>query len=337
MKILNNISNMKFHEMEVDNSIYTLLHLNENSIVAYKNGNNSNNEILLDLLENKAYATALLYLNENYELEVGKFKDIFKNNKITVNQYFKECEKLLNKNIKIVEESGIPLTNIKGYKIFETDRGILRGNGNKKIFESFSDSIDLNDITLEYLRTREFDSVIDGMSKCPECKYIFDTDENTVERDVDGVEPYSTFDEPYNERRVTYTVEYTTCPNCHYEAETDDFPSAWVDDIQDAPNAEELVPGISNLSETQDTATIEEDGTQCSDIAPKVDQDLGLTKTNKKYSDLLISDLDTNANNLINKGFLKNSKGQYQRGNYILVKEGNTYLAINKNKLKEDF
>lgn len=78
------------------------------------------------------------------------------------------------------------------------------------------------------------------------------------------------------------------------------------------------------------------EGTQCTDIAPKVDQNLNKKTTGKKkYYDILLSDINESLD-IVSKGFLRNSKGQYQRGNYILVKEGENYIAIHKNKLKED-
>ena len=188
---------------------------------------------------------------------------------------------------------------------------ILRGNGKKKIRESFNErgEIELEDITLDYLKNRKYDAEIIGMSKCPKCNYIFDNDINTFDRD-DG--------------------EYMECPNCSHIRKKDDFPWAWVDDLYDAPNANDLVPGIKELDEDVEGG----EGTQTTDIAPKLDQDLGLTdaKPKKKYYDILLSDMNESLN-ILNKGFLKNEKGQYQRGNYILVKEGDKYLAIHKDKL----
>ena len=76
------------------------------------------------------------------------------------------------------------------------------------------------------------------------------------------------------------------------------------------------------------------EGTQTTDIAPKVDQkdDVTPAKPKKKHYDILLSDINESLN-ILNRGFLKNSEGQYQRGNYILVKEGEQYLAVHKNKL----
>ena len=179
-------------------------------------------------------------------------------------------------------------------------------------------------MTPEVANNMKYEAEIIGMSCCPECKNIFDTEDNTTEIEEDGVEPYSTLDEPYNERKVTYSVRKTTCPYCEHIEDAEDFSTAWVTDLYDAPNGNELVPGIKSL---------EEDGTQCSDIAPKVDQNMGINKPNKKYYDILISDINESEDPIINKGFFKNSKGQYERNGFILVKEGEKYLAIRKDKL----
>jgi hypothetical protein len=211
------------------NESYIDLQIN-NYNLKYLTTDTSDNYILQDLIENKAYATTLLYLNENYKLDLSKNNYLVNNTNI--NLFYEDCEELLNTNITIVEEAGIPLTNINGYNIYEGSGYILRGNNKKKIKESFEEEID-------------------------------DTQEDISEE--------------------------------------------------------------------------ESEGTQCSDIAPKVDQDLNKpTTSKKKYYDILLSDVNENVFNFINKGFTKNTKGQYQRGNYILIKEGQKYIAIHKDKLKED-
>ena len=225
MDFLKNIKSFNYENVLLKENDYTLINI-DNNIISYKNTEKSNNDILSDLLECKAFATALLYLNENYVLEIGKFKDIFTESEITVEDYYSKCNNLLNENIQIADEIGIPLTEINGYKIFEGAGYILRGNGNKKIKESFKEEIPVEETELE------------------------------------------------------------------------------------------------------------EEGTQTSDIAPKVDQNMNknVTTSKKKHYDILLSGLDEGLN-ILNKGFLRNSKGQYQRGNYILVKEGEKYLAIHKDKL----
>ena len=239
MKVIQKIVNPHLFTVKTDESDksyeYVLLSINENQVLTYRNDNKLDINIIKDLLENHGYATTLLYLNENYVLCLD-------NDNITndnIHDFYEDCNELLNSNIVIVEEAGIPLTNIKGYPIFEGQGYILRGSGKKKIKESFITS---------------------------ECETLNDEAE---------------------------------------DEEADEIP-------------------------------VNEDGTQVSDIAPKVDQDMNKRATNskKKSYDIL---LDINENEgLINKGFLKNSNGQYQRGDYILVKEGNVYSAINKKKLNEN-
>jgi len=305
--------------------------INEAYEVKYRLLENSEEkiDIVHDLVESKAYATMFLYLNENFNLIVENEKD--------AKLFFEGWETLLYTNIRIVEEIGKPLTEISGYPIFESDRGILRGAGKKKILESFEEKgeIELENIDLEYLKNRKYDATIIGMSKCPSCGNIFDREANTFDEEVEDSIPYATLDNPYNERKVTYTDTKVKCPYCGDTDNEEDFPFAWVDDLYDAPNAEELVPGI-NSSDLEEA----EEGTQCSDIAPKMDQDLGITKANpdeeKRHFDILLGDYNNSLDESVCfKGFLKNAEGQYQRGNYILVKENEKYIAIHKDKLKE--
>lgn len=246
---------------------YTTITINESLSVKYKNTADSNNDILSDLLESKAYATALLYLNENYAL--------VKENDLDIDKYLKECEDLLYKNIKIVDEVGIPLTNIKGYKIYETENGILRGNGRRKIFESFDTSI------VDWVNNNGYDK-----------------DNNKCNNEADAIEFITNLDD-------------------------------------NDPRKKEARSKFKDYSFNKE---IDEDGTQTADIASKVDQgETTPAKPKKKYYDLLLSDINEDIdNNICNKGFMKNLQGQYQRGNYILVKEGDKYFAVNKNRLKEE-
>lgn len=331
MKVLPKITKMNCSRLAQLTENYTIVNFNNSSDIAlaYQESENFSFDTLTDLLECNAYATALLYLNENCILS-DKYGNLLKESNIE--DFYNDCEELLTKNIKIVEEAGILLTNINGYKIFEGEGYILRGNGKKKIRESFNErgEIDLADITLDYLKNRKYDAQIIGMVKCPNCGNIFDREENTYEEEKTDVEPYSTIDEPYNEKTITYTDKMIKCPYCGDSDNEEDYAWAWVDDLYDAPNAEELVPGIHGLNE-------DAEGTQCADIAPKLDQKSGVTdakpKKEKKYYDILLSGLDEHEDLKVNKGFIKNLDGYYQRGNYILVKEGDKYLAVHKDKV----
>jgi len=278
MKVIQKIVNPHLFTVKTNESDksyeYVLLSINENQVLTYRNDNKLDINIIKDLLENHGYATTLLYLNENYALCLDN-DSITKDN---IHDFYEDCNELLNSNIVIVEEAGIPLTEINGYKIFEGAGYILRGNGKKKIKESFEED-SYEDKALRY------------------------------------AEKYGITDYKVDGNTMTYH-------EFHKDSVHDKKPTKYEYKVNlDTMKSENGVP-------------VNEDGTQASDIAPKVDQDMNKRATNfkkKKSYDIL---LDINENEgLINKGFLKNSKGQYQRGDYILVKEGNVYSAIHKNKL----
>ena len=82
----------------------------------------------------------------------------------------------------------------------------------------------------------------------------------------------------------------------------------------------------------------EAEGTQSSDIAPKVDQDLGnkCIETNKTKK--LFTKESYNFNVDFNhkfKGFILSENGTYERGDFILINENNKVKAIHKRKLNE--
>ena len=122
-----------------------------------------------------------------------------------------------------------------------------------------SKKLSLGDLTLDYLRNADVCEYIEDTVVCPECGALFDPSMCT-EYDVTeyGVEPYSTFDEPYNERTVKYTVNKTTCPYCDYEADEDEFAEADTDDLISAPNAKEYVPDIDKLDDDLEESKKEE-------------------------------------------------------------------------------
>lgn len=263
MKLLPNAINLKIENKDSD----ITLRINENFIVSYKTSNTVDLDTLSDLLECKAYATALLYLNENATINLTDKTSL---NKSNIKSFYEDCEELLSTNIEIVEEVGIPLCDINGYKIFEGAGYILRGNGIKKIKESFDD-LDL----FPAIKKMVLEKINNGENK------------NDIEDFINGQ------------------------------------VSAYSIDKEEAKELKSLIPNKVN----------EEEGTQTTDIAPKVDQELGKKKEKKKYYDILLSNI-TEGVEILNKGFLKNSNGQYQRGNYILVKEGDSYLAIHKDKIR---
>lgn len=315
MKVLPKIKTL-FIEKEDSNNLK--VNINESAVVRYKLSDNYEDklDIAQDLVENRAFGTLFLFLNENFKV-ITNIPSLIPPE--SIENFYKDCDRLLNENINIVEELGKPLTEIDGYPIFESERGVLRGSGKKKIKEYFKEfeEIDLKDLTLDFVKNHEYETIIKGMCMCPKCGLVFNKEENTIEVQESDVE----------------------CPNCHTRKAEEDFPDAWVSDLPDASNAEELVPGISKLDEDADGAA---EGTQTSDIAGKTDYDFNITtptnlEKKKKHYDILLGNYNRNEidESVSFKGFLKNSKGQYQRGNYVLVKEGDKYLAVHKDKLDE--
>lgn len=357
MNILPKISSVDVFTIKENDNNYTYINLNKSDWITFKNTDKSDNNILQDLVENKAFATMLLYLNENYILQIGITNDIFKKSNGSINDYLKECEDLLYKNTKIVEEVGIPLCNINGYKIFEGAGYILRGNGKKKIKESFKEGVNWEEETLDLFpaikaevikminnNTNKWDifDFIDGQVRA----YSISKEEGNELKNLindDLQEDTETFSENgLSEKILNIIKRHWKMGDAKINAINSIYyliHKGWEDELifsqdeKDLKKAEELYDKylniyLDNLKEAE--------GTQTTDIAPKTDQDMNKRTTNKKkYYDILLSDFSESDNmNIINKGFLKNSEGQYQRGNYILVKEGETYLAIHKNKLK---
>ena len=301
MKVLPKILNIKFSRLKALDETYTIINFNDNKEIAisYKETPKSDFNILSDLLECNAYATALLYLNENYILS-DKYGYILKEHK--VEDYYSDCNDLLNENIEIVEEAGIPLIDIDGYQIFEGAGYILRGNGKKKIKESFNTlneelDQDLKDAMREFMEDA-YNGVLSKYGFGLRQPYISDAWLNSIYTNV-------------RKNSLVVPDKIKSQMQDYYKELYDEYNS-------------------------KDDKPLEEDGTQTSDIASKVDQDMNkeVTTSKKKHYDILLSGLDEGLE-ILNKGFLKNSKGQYQRGNYILVKEGDKYLAIHKDKLKE--
>lgn len=256
-----------------------MLTINESFNVNYIKTDISNDDIIQDLVEGKAYATSLLYLNESYKLNLDK-SDIAEDK---VSDFYNDCSELLSTHTMIVEEKGIPLVSINGYNIYESDIGILRGNGKKKLKESFDD---------ENAYYRYWDEQIDELLK------LNPTDDQLAKL-VDEM----AFDD--NITHSQYTELYNKIQN-------------WIVDTSPLKN--------------------ESEGTQVGDIAPKVDQDMNgkPKKDDKKYYDILLSGLDESMDSILNKGFVKNIQGQYERDGYILIKENDKFIAVRKEKIIKD-
>ena len=76
----------------------------------------------------------------------------------------------------------------------------------------------------------------------------------------------------------------------------------------------------------------EVEGTQCSDIAEKKDQEVGSLQKPKKVKHI-VEALNVPKNHGF-KGFRLNEKGMYTRGNYVLINEDGSIRAVNKSLLE---
>ena len=135
MKILNGLHCMKVTPIKLEEGTFLNVELNESQFVNYK-VSNEDIDIVNEMVDLGGYASALLYLNENCSIYPDKFTDIFESEQ-SVLDYYSDCAELLNMNKKTVSEMGRPLCSIKGYNIYESEKGLLRGNGSVKILENF--------------------------------------------------------------------------------------------------------------------------------------------------------------------------------------------------------
>ena len=78
----------------------------------------------------------------------------------------------------------------------------------------------------------------------------------------------------------------------------------------------------------------EVEGTQCSDIAEKKDQEVGSLQKPKKSIKHFTEMFNVPKNHGF-RGFRLNEQGHYVRGKYILINEDGSIKAVNKNKLNE--
>ncbi len=273
---------------------------------------NAEPEILKDLVEKYAYASALLYFVENFEIKNLNEKDLLE-----------DINTLLHRRCKVVNEKAPLLTKIGSYPIYEGTDYILRGEGANKLRESFNlkEDINIDDIDLDYIKNHKYDEVIKDHLVCPKCKNVFDDMSLIVDYDEEG----NTID--------------NTCPYCNFSSKNEDtFSDAWVQDLEDAPNADEMVPGIRQYIDSLEEEA--EAGTQAADIASKVDYTFQSEPTGAKmlkYEAVEIKELDESTHLNLN-GFIKDVDGLYKRGNYILVKESATgkLKVIHKSKLNEE-
>lgn len=80
----------------------------------------------------------------------------------------------------------------------------------------------------------------------------------------------------------------------------------------------------------------EVEGTQCSDIAEKKDQEVGSLQKPKKPIKHFTEMFNVPKNHGF-RGFRLNEKGMYTRGNYVLINEDGSIKAVNKKLLEDNY
>ena len=278
--------------------------------------------------------------------------------------------------------------------LYESDLGILRGNGEKKLKESFfTESLEESDTGLEVevqeaIKQFIIDSFTDDtykhygfglrkpytsdgwmfsiykdttgnmpsyetlskMKKYYESIYEDVIKENNLKESDSGInledlawdlvnfgEDFDTYDfkDNYNDKEEAFEE---TMKSLNSRSQIKDIITIIKNAIEDTPDQdhereESLIARLEQIIPTLNEER--ECGTQVGDIAPKVDQNMN-SKTKKKenkYYDILLSGIDESMDSILNKGFMKNIHGQYERDGYILIKENNKFIAIKKEKV----
>lgn len=106
--------------------------------------------------------------------------------------------------------------------------------------------VPIDEITPKELVTMQYSKPTDCL-KCPKCHSIIDKESET-EWGVDS-EDYEEMDYEDYEDLTEDGVNKITCPNCNYTNYANKFPTLWTEDIIEAPNCEEYVPGITRAYE----------------------------------------------------------------------------------------
>lgn len=109
--------------------------------------------------------------------------------------------------------------------------------------------VPIDEITPEELVTMKYTKETDCV-QCPRCHYIIDDDLvqewGVDEADYDEMD-YDDYDDLTDEG-----VNKITCPNCRHTNYANKFKIVWTDDIIDAPNCEDIVPGIKKAYDELD-------------------------------------------------------------------------------------
>ena len=322
------------------------------SVVEYEDISDDSREILESLISKGAYGSALLTLNKFYNVKSINESDYTQEEYL---QYLGECNKMMEECVVETEARNFrPLINLNGLEIMESSDHIARGKGNKLLIEDFrmSEAVE-QDYNSYYNFGHEDD---EDTLFCSQCGNPVSSDNCYVEDETD---PYSDvycwrcYEDMCNQGLIMtesndgYTgnsrADEIVFEFSQTERDTETFTKALneisrmeFDSQIDKDKYDECIKKIQDLfvhkDKSVDDLKEEAEGTQCSDIAEKKDQDVGRLQKPKKVKHI-VEALSVPRNHGF-KGFRLNEKGMYTRGNYVLINEDGSIRAVNKSLLE---
>ena len=295
-------------------------------------------ELIESLISKGAYASTLLYLNskclvENINGEILT-KDSYSN-------YLQECKDLLKENVYETTASGFrQLCNINGLEVLENNKFVARGK-TKLYVENFKEEYfpDLVMNIISEFNDSEMsrDDYMNALNKISELEW-----ENKISTD-----DYDRANKKLNKiyidsRNRNIEPVNESCEECDECLDIVDVIHETFDKLTDEESVKSLLQSLnSEVKSLADKYNVvldeinECEGTQTTDIAPKLDQEVGRLVKPPKQDDLKEGyDFNVGFNHKF-KGFILTEQGRYERGNFVLVKEGEQIKAIHKSKLNE--
>ena len=282
-----------------DNKVF----INE-SVIEYEPISDDHKEILESLISKGAYGSALLTLNKFYSVKtINESKCTQKE----YTDYITECNNLMKECVSETKAHNFrPLINLGGLEIMESATQIARGKGDTLLVEDFrkANMLKEQDIIMP-------SDNIDGWGE--------DIEDLTSEF-FDFVDRVSY--EIKNAQRGSYAEIGTSIEQL---AQTFERIADWATELSETLNNAEI-----NYTSDEDDLNEECEGTQCSDIAEKKDQEVGSLQKPKRIKKRFTEMFRVPKNHGF-KGFRLNEQGRYVRGNYVLINENGSIKAVKAN------
>ena len=247
----------------------------------------------------------------------------------------------MKENVYETTASGFrQLCNINGLEVLENNKFVARGK-TKLYVENFKEEYfpDLVMNIISEFNDSEMsrDDYMNALNKISELEW-----ENKISTD-----DYDRANKKLNKiyidsrnRNVESVNE--SCEECDECLDLTDIIHETFDKLTDEESVKSLLQSLNNeVKSLADKYNVvldeinECEGTQTTDIAPKLDQEVGRLVKPPKQDDLKEEyDFNVGFNHKF-KGFILTEQGRYERGNFVLVKEGEQIKAIHKSKLNE--